>query len=271
LSSAPHPFGFKEDFLFPRHRFRTWRRIRRRSEWKEYYDFDILHSHDNLRLPEEVLIHWRGKLIQHYHDPKTTGPLYPVDIPSFASLPGILRAVPNARWLPIPVETDVFAPQKRVPHETVRIGYCAQSFDPAKQRFIPSREIDSALNGLSTKAEAFPLLNIVQHERMTEYYGQIDVWVDRVGHDFYGFAAVEAAAMGIPVVTQIGEKEKPFVPRCPFISVDRADVTETIVSLAQDKTLREGLGARAREYAVEVHDSTRVARRCLELYERLME
>jgi hypothetical protein len=270
LSSAPHPFGFKEDFLFRHHRFRTLREIRRPSEWRKYYDFDILHSHDSLRLPENVLVHWRGKLIQHYHDPKTTSSLYPVDVPSFVSLPSILKAVPNATWLPIPVDTDVFSPQKRVPHDSVRIGYCAQSLDPSKQKFIPSREIDSALNRMTTRAEAFPLLNIIQHEQMTDYYGKIDIWVDRVGHGFYGFAAVEAAAMGIPVITQIGEYEKAFVPDCPFISVDRTDVAAAIVSLAEDETSRKALGARAREYAVDIHDSTRVARRCLEFYESLM-
>jgi len=270
LSSAPHPFGFKEDFLFHRHRFRAWREIRRRSEWKRYYDFDILHSHDALRLPENVLVHWRGKLIQHYHDPKTTGSLYPANVPSFVSLPGILKAVPNATWLPIPVDTDVFSPEKRVPHNSVRIGYCAQSLDPSKQKFIPSREIDSALYRLTTRAEVFPLLDIIQHEQMTDYYGKIDVWVDRVGHGFYGFAAVEAAAMGIPVITQIGEEEKAFVPDCPFISVNRTDVAAAIVSLAEDETSRKALGARAREYVVGIHDSTRVARRCLELYESLM-
>jgi len=270
LSSATHPFGFKEDFLFHRHRFRTWREIRRRSEWKRYYDFDILHSHDALRLPENVLVHWRGKLIQHYHDPKTTGSLYPANVPSFVSLPSILKAVPNATWLPIPVDTDVFSPEKRVPHNNVRIGYCAQSLDPSKQKFIPSREIDSALDRLATKAEVLPLLDIIQHEHMTDYYGKIDVWVDRVGQGFYGFAAVEAAAMGIPVITQIGEDEKAFVPDCPFTSVDRTDVPAAIVSLAEDETSRKALGARAREYAVDIHDSTRVARRCLELYESLM-
>jgi hypothetical protein len=270
LSSAPHPFGFKEDFLFHHHRFRMLREIRRSSEWRKYYDFDILHSHDSLRLPENVLVHWRGKLIQHYHDPKTTIPLYPVGIPSFVSLPSILKAVPTATWLPIPVDTDVFSPEKRVPHDSFRIGYCGQSLDPSKQKFIPSREIDSALNGLTRGAEAFPLLDIIQHEQMIGYYGKIDVWVDRVGHGFYGFAAVEAAAMGIPVITQIGEDEKAFVPDCPFISVNRGDVAAAVISLAEDETSREELGSRARRYAVDVHDSTKVARRCLELYESLM-
>ncbi len=99
---------------------------------------------------------------------------------------------------------------------------------------------------------------------------EIDVWVDRVGHGFYGFAAVEAAAMGIPVITQIGEYEKAFAPDCPFITVDRTDVAAAIVSLAEDENSRRALGARAREYAVDIHDSTKVARRCLELYESLM-
>jgi hypothetical protein len=185
------------------------------------------------------------------------------------SLPSVIKAVPNATWLPIPVDTDTFSPERRVPHQGVRIGYSAQSLDRSKQKFIPTREIDNALSRL-TGAEAFPLLDIIQHERMNDYYGKIDLWVDRVGHGFYGFAAVEAAAMGIPVITQIGEDEKTFVPDCPFVDVDRTGVTAAIVSLVENETLREALGAKAREFTVDVHDSKKVARRCLNLYESIM-
>jgi len=52
--------------------------------------------------------------------------------------------------------------------------------------------------------------------------------------------------------------------------VNRGDVAAAIISLAEDETSREALGSRAREYAVNIHDSTRVAKRCLDLYESLM-
>ena len=271
LSSAPHPFGFKEDFLFPPLRLGPWGTLRRRLEWRKYYDFDILHSHSESQLPKYVLSHWRRKLIQHYHAAKVTGPLYSADVPSFASVPTILRVIPGATWIPLPVETDMFRPGSKVPHDTVHIGYCMQSIDPTKQPFVPREEIDIALKKMGAKAEAFPLQNIVPHERMPGYYDQIDIWVDRIGLDFYGFAAIEAAAMGIPVITQIGENERAFVPSCPFVSVDRADVTEAIISLAGDKPLRERLGMRAREYVTEVHDSIKAAKKCLDKYESIME
>lgn len=271
LSTAPHPFGFKEDFLLPPLRLGPYGTLRRRLEWRKYYDFDILHSHSESQLPKYVLSHWRRRLIQHYHAAKVTGPLYSADVPSFASVPNILKVIPSATWIPLPVETEMFSPGSKVPHDTVRIGYCMQSTDPTKQLFVPCKEIDIAAKKLGTKAQLFPLQNIVPHGQMPRYYGQIDLWVDRVGLDFYGFAAVEAAATGIPVVTQIGENERAFAAGCPFVSVDRTGVTEAIISLVGDKSLREALGIRAREYVTEVHDSIKVAKRCLATYESIME
>jgi len=266
LSSAPHPFGFKEDFLFSRNRY--VRKFLKRLVWRKYYDFDILHSHDNKPLPPYVLRHWRGALVQHYHDPNTQARLY-TDIPSFISLPNKIKSIPEATWVPIPVDTTIFKPIEAEVHDKVCIGYCDQMVDSWKARFIPKHEVEAAAKRLGNKAYTLPLTGIIPHDSMPDFYRKIDVWVDRIGLDFYGFSAVEVASMGIPVVTQIGQEERNWVPECPFITTDLKGATGEIISLAEDEHLRISLGRKAREYALKVHDSTRVAQICLEQYRKL--
>ncbi|HEY4675180.1 MAG TPA: hypothetical protein VIH48_03905 [Candidatus Bathyarchaeia archaeon] len=267
LSAAPHPFGFNEDFLLPR-RAKLGRPLRY-FDWKRFFKFDILHSHHTGRLPSFVQKHWKSRLIQHYHDPNTTKHLYGYEVPSFVSLPSLLKVVPEATWIPLPVDTARFSPEKLVAHEGVNVGYCAQQVDPVKQPFIPIAEIKSAIEE-SNKALDRPLEKVMNHNDMESYYALIDIWVDRVGLGFYGFSAIEAAAMGIPVITQIGEDASAFVPSCPFINAKKKQFVEReILRLVEDDDLRRELGARSRDYVARMHDSLICAKLCLEKYQAM--
>jgi glycosyltransferase involved in cell wall biosynthesis len=271
LATKSHPFGFKEDFLFPKKpklaRGPLAERFRR-SAWRKFYDFDILHNHDNYRLPSYVLDHWKGTLVQHYHGATITSPLYR-DVPSFTSLPNIIRVIPDAIWVPLPVDTSFFKPET-LARDTINIGFSYQNMDPTKLPYIPKKEIDSAIETLCGRAVPYPLTDIIEHKDIKEYYKRIDIWVDRIGYGFYGFAAVEVASMGIPVVTQIGEEEKRFVPECPFINTERNGVADAIKLLVEDDKARRELGKKARDFVVRKHDFIEVAKICLRKYEELM-
>jgi hypothetical protein len=47
------------------------------------------------------------------------------------------------------------------------------------------------------------LQKIIPHSEIPNYYGSLDLWVDRVGVGFYGYGPVEAAACGVPVIADI--------------------------------------------------------------------
>jgi len=267
LSVAPHPFGFKEDFLLPKRR--KLLKPLRYFDWRRFYGFDILHSHRPGRLPSFVLRHWKGRFIQHYHDPNLTSHLYSDDVPSFVSFPGLLDIIPNSQWIPLPVDTAKFSPEKLKQHKGVNVGYCAQQLDPIKQPFIPIGEIKSAISKVSGVFDR-PLAGIVNHRDMENYYASIDIWVDRIGLGFYGFSAIEAAAMGIPVITQIDESASAYVPDCPFLnSASKQHVEKNIIKLVEDRALRRKLGAQARDYVIKTHDSLICAKKCLEKYQAM--
>jgi len=272
LASARHPFGFKEDFLLYNNPILVGplRSFVGYINWRQFYGYDILHSHDNLPLPKYVLKKWHKCFIQHYHDPKTKAPLYD-DVPSFVSLPNLLKVIPDATWVPLPVDTRYFKPQKKSPSEVVRVGFSDQGIDSTKGSFIPKDQIKAAVEKSDGKMKLFPLTSIIDHGAMLAYYNNIDIWVDRIGHEFYGFSAIEVAAMGKPVITQIGEEEMTIIPECPFINITLDGVTETIITLMEDEMLRKDLGRKARDYVVEIHDARKVARLCIEKYKELLE
>lgn len=268
LATAPHPFGFKEDFLFSQKAL--MKKFLRRLEWRKYHGFNILHNHENLRLPNYVLKHWRGRMVQHYYDPNTREPLY-AGVPSFAALPCILKAVPNASFQPLPVDTTSFKAKHREERYAgmVRIGYCDLITDPRKSVMLPKKEMFAAIQKCKV-ASLYPLMSIIPHQNMPSYYQAIDIWVDRFGMNIFGFAAVEAAAMGVPVICEIGDYERDFVPDCPFIATTRENVTEKILDLVGDAELRKTLGQKARAYIVKYHDARKLAANCLSLYNELV-
>ncbi len=267
LATSPHPFGFKEDALLP-HRTGLARPLRV-LDWREYFDFDIFHNHD-ARIPRTAAAHWKGRTIQHYHSPKTTEPAAGAAA-SFVSLPGIGKVVPDSTWIPLPVFTDVYTPDRRDEHESVRVGYCAQDTDPSKPQMIPVEAVTKAVAQTGGRAELVPLTGLMDHDDMIDYYARLDIWVDRVGCDFYGFSTVEVASMGIPVVTQIGDYEREFVPSCPFVTVEWDGVEAALVDLIHDDDKRRELGRRAREFAVDTHDARLVSKICIDEYRRLLE
>ena len=291
VSTAHHPYGFEEDRL-----------IKGPYDLLQFDDFDILHSHSHLRLPPKIVEHFAGRLVQHYHD-ATIGRIGRLDelkavflgesktgridglktvffgkkdfnlysaAKNFVSTPNIIKFIRNPTWVPLPVDTEEFYPA-RLPDEPLTIGFNASSLDTFKIRFLVARQVVNAANRLRSKGVHVVLkpqpTNINHNLMHGAYWNHIDVWVDRFGLDFYGFSSVEAAACGIPVVCQIGDKESAFVRKCPFINTTASELIDVLVETDfVDKKLKKA----HRDFAVEVHDFAKVAALCKRKYEELL-
>lgn len=262
VATTPHPFGFKEDMLLPDRRGLA--RGLRTLDWLRLRDYDVFHNHDVV-VPRTVKRLWKGRIVQHFHAPVVAGAEESAAL-TLTSLPGVIRQVPDAVWMPLPCRTDVYRPELRRCADKVRIGYSAQTIDPKKAPLLPVAEILAAVEAAGGLAVAAPLSGVVDLADMPDYYAGIDLWVDRIGAGFYGFSAIEVAAMGIPVVTQIGGFERQYVPECPFVTVERESLSQVLEELIRDPGRATELGDQARAYVVEVHDAVRVARLCVEQY-----
>jgi len=272
VSRVPHPFGFKADYIIPYRRIlnekNDWSSLRRNRLLKS----NIFHNHSNYKVSKKLSKHWKGRFIQHYHDPNTEKPIY--NAPSFVSTPSLLDIIPNSTWIPFPVNADQFKePYMRQKNDKLTVGFCAQEIDPHKIALIPHKELTKIADE-EKGIVLHPLKKIIPHSQMHNYYSKLDVWVDRIIDDdergFYGFAASECAMMGIPIITKIDEQTLTHTDSCPFINIpDRSKISTELKTLEEDEQQRRNLSRKTRDYAIKNHDSLNVARVCLEVYREL--
>jgi glycosyltransferase involved in cell wall biosynthesis len=120
-------------------------------------------------------------------------------------------------------------------------------------------------------------LDIVEglhHDEARKRYERADVVLDQLNAGWYGMLAIEAMALGKPVVTFLHDEalrrsEDAFGVRVPIVRADRENLVETLRPLVESAAERRRIGAESRAYVEQVHDLDRVADRLLALYARL--
>jgi glycosyltransferase involved in cell wall biosynthesis len=126
--------------------------------------------------------------------------------------------------------------------------------------------------------DALPVdLRIVErlhHDEALAAYRDADIVVDQLNAGWYGVFAIEAMALGKPVVTFLHEEavartEQAFGTRVPLVSVTKETLTDALRPLVESPDERRRVGAASRAYVEQVHDADRVAERLLDLYSRL--
>ena len=142
---------------------------------------------------------------------------------------------------------------------------------PSSRRRKGSEHVLAAVEGLDADLE---LVEGLHHDEAFERYRAADIVVDQLNAGWYGLFAIEAMALGKPVVTFLHDEavrrsEEAFGIRVPIVSATAETLRETLRPLVADAARRRELGAASRAYVERVHDIERVADRLLDLYRRL--
>lgn len=118
----------------------------------------------------------------------------------------------------------------------------------------------------------FELVEGVSHAEATERYRRADVVIDQLLIGWYGVVALEAMALGKPVVAHLlpGLAEEVGAP-VPVVGANPDDLADRLEPLIRDPALRVVLGRRGRAFAEEVHDVRKVAATVEDLYRRVAE
>ena len=111
----------------------------------------------------------------------------------------------------------------------------------------------------------------LDHREALERYRRADVIVDQLNAGWYGVFAIEAMALGKPVVTFLHEEavrrtEEAFGLQVPIVSATKETLVESLRPLVELPDERERIGAASRAYAEHVHDLERMTDRLLDLY-----
>jgi glycosyltransferase involved in cell wall biosynthesis len=114
----------------------------------------------------------------------------------------------------------------------------------------------------------------VPHHQARERYARADIVVDQLNAGWHGVFALEAMALGKPVVGHLApdvveRSAEAFGMRVPIVPAGAETLTDALRPLVADAALRRELGAQGRDYVERVHDGDRVADRLLAVYAQL--
>ena len=142
---------------------------------------------------------------------------------------------------------------------------------PSSRRRKGTEHVLAACEGLDVELD---LVEGLHHDEARKRYERADIVVDQLNAGWYGLFAIEAMALGKPVVTFLHDEavqrtEEAFGTRVPIVSATKETLRERLAELAADAERRRAIGEASRAYVERVHDLERVTDRLLDLYARL--
>jgi glycosyltransferase involved in cell wall biosynthesis len=251
-------FSARDELLRPR--------IEAAIEKYQLHDFDIYHLDGGLEFYRDArtLKKWIGagrKIVCFYHgtDLRNRGILPEIDKRTHLRLTSewdLVELDPRLEYLYLPIDTARFSPKCVNAGQTVKICHAARNVYKGTESVIRAfqelrKEFDIQL----------VLLQNVPYEEALTLKSECDIFVDQLTNEGgwgYGMSAVEALAMGMPVVTNIPEKMAARLVEPPFVQATPDSLTQVLSSLIRNKEQREEVGRRGRQWVAEWHDIKRV-------------
>ena len=176
------------------------------------------------------------------------------------------------RWVPeaevIPPGVDLSRIEPVPPSERTRPLIVHA---PSSRRRKGTEHVVAAVEGLEADIE---LVEGLHHDEAFQRYRAADIVVDQLNAGWYGLFAIEAMALGKPVVAFLHDEavrrtEEAVGVEVPVVSARAETLREVLRPLVADAARRRELGAASRAYVEHVHDLERITDRLLALYARL--
>ena len=181
---------------------------------------------------------------------------------SFAAL----RWVPEAHVVPPGLDLTPFTPVP--PSDRVR---------PIVVHAPSNREKKGTAHVIAACAQLDVELDIVEglpHDEARERYARADIVVDQLNAGWHGVFALEAMALGKPVLAKLDETivdraAAELGVRLPIVAATKENLADKLRPLVESPAERRRIGAESRAYVEQVHDIDRIADRLLDIYGQL--
>jgi glycosyltransferase involved in cell wall biosynthesis len=177
-----------------------------------------------------------------------------------------------ARWVPeaevVPPGLDLREYEPRPPSDNPR---------PVVLHAPSNRARKGTEHVIAACAELPVELEIVEglhHDEARKRYERADIVVDQLNAGWYGLFAIEAMALGKPVVSFLHDEARrrtaeTLGAEVPIVQATKDSLGDALRSLVGSPAERRRVGAASRTYVEHVHDADAVADRLLDLYARL--
>ena len=139
---------------------------------------------------------------------------------------------------------------------------------PSSRARKGTEHVVSACERLGVELE---IVEGLDHREAFERYRNADIVVDQLNAGWYGVFAIEAMALGKPVVTFLHDEavrrtEDAFGVEVPIVSATKETLVDVLRPLVESPDERRRAGAASRTYVERVHDADAVAARLVDLY-----
>jgi glycosyltransferase involved in cell wall biosynthesis len=177
-----------------------------------------------------------------------------------------IRWVPEAHVIPPGLDLRDYTP--RPPSDNPR---------PLVVHAPSSREKKGTENVIAACAQLPVELDVVEgvpHDEARERYARADIVVDQLKAGWHGVFALEAMALGKPVVSHlkpdvVERSAEAFGVRVPIVPATAETLVDALRPLVEDPARRRELGAAGRAYVERVHDIDVIADRLIDIYAQL--
>ena len=177
-----------------------------------------------------------------------------------------LRWVPDAHVVPPGVDLRDYTPAPPEDHARPVVLHA-----PSSRRRKGTEHVVAACEGLDVELD---IVEGLPHDEARRHYERADIVVDQLNAGWYGIFALEAMALGKPVLSYlrpeaVQETEGELDVGVPIVPVTRDTLRERIAELAASPDERRRIGALSRAYVERIHDADQGAERLVEIYESL--
>jgi glycosyltransferase involved in cell wall biosynthesis len=177
-----------------------------------------------------------------------------------------LRWVPDAHVVPPGLDLSEYKP---VPSEDRRRAVVLHA--PSSRRRKGTEDVVAACEGLNVELD---IVEGLHHDEARRHYERADIVVDQLNAGWYGIFALEAMALGKPVLSYlrdeaVQETEREMGVEIPVVPVTRESLRDRIAELAASPEERRRIGAVSRAYVEHVHDADQGADRLIAIYRSL--
>lgn len=184
----------------------------------------------------------------------------------------IVGSYDAARWVPdaevVPPGLDLAAYTPSPPPDNARPVVLHAPSNRARKG---TEHVIAACEGLEAELR---IVEGLHHDEARRRYEAADVIVDQLSAGWYGLFAIEAMALGKPVVSFLHDEavrrtEEAFGIEVPIVRATKETLRDVLRTLVESPAERRRIGAASRAYVESVHDADLIADRLLAIYSRL--
>ena len=177
-----------------------------------------------------------------------------------------IRWVPDAEVVPPGIDLRCYTPAPPSDNPRPVVLHA-----PSSRRRKGTQHVIAACEQLPVELD---IVEGLHHDEARRRYEGADIVVDQLNAGWYGLFAIEAMALGKPVVTflhdeAVARTEDAFGTTVPIVSATAETLTARLRPLVEDSDHRRRVGAASRDYVERVHDIETVADRLLDIYSRI--